>query len=298
MTTLPNNIDSNSLFITTQPNSNQEARNSIFQGKVLHLSSTASSRLLVDTVYELLYKNLGQNPRKAERTMSESDFFRVMGAIRKELYTSSAYHQLLRDCIADLGFDNEHVAFDPLRLRIINHDGHENPLAAPVYYPHRDIWYGHPASLITWWIPLDDLLPEETFYFYPDKFQVPVPNSSHIFDYQTWVSKGWDLKIGWQRVAEEDRLQYPGVIGDPERGTSVGFSCTRGDNILFAGAHFHATRPQSLHKTRFSLDFRVVDLRDIETGNHAPSVDDNSTGKALVDYIQPGQITWTNSTVV
>ena len=59
-------------------------------------------------------------------------------------------------------------AFDPLRLRIIKGDGHHNPAAKAVYYPHRDTWYGHPQALIVGWLPLDDLREDETFVFFPD----------------------------------------------------------------------------------------------------------------------------------
>ena len=80
------------------------------------------------------------------------------------------------------------VAFDPLRLRIIQGGGHHNPAARAVYYPHRDTWYGHPQSLVVGWIPLDDLREEETFVFFPDYLRRAAPNDSEIFDYDAWVA--------------------------------------------------------------------------------------------------------------
>ena len=55
------------------------------------------------------------------------------------------------------GYDLGAVAFDPPRIRAVIHDGHLNPRAAAVYGGHRDTWYGHPAILVTWWVPLHDL---------------------------------------------------------------------------------------------------------------------------------------------
>jgi hypothetical protein len=271
---------------------NKALREDLYRGDVFLTEATEASKKLIDLVHEVLHRELGNEPRRAERLLGPEEFFVCMGKIRKEIYTQQRFHRAVRSCISALGFDNDFVAFDPARLRIINHDGHHNPLAAAVYYPHRDTWYGHPSSLITWWIPLDDLSAEETFWFYPEKFDCAVPNSSLIFDYDEWVSKGWDFRIGWQKVSHHHRLEYPGVIGSPDRGSPVPFSCTKAQNLLFSGAHFHATRPQSFGRTRYSLDFRIVDMRDVQSGRGAPSVDDQSRGSAVEDYIQPGKIEW------
>ena len=283
------------IFQTKLPNTNQQTRDLLYQGTVFQCSATEASNQLVLMVYEVLHKVLGTKPRNAERKTTPEKFFSQMGIIRKEIYTHPRFHKAVRSCIEALGFDNNYIAFDPARLRIINHDGHHNPLASAVYYPHRDIWYGHPKSLITWWIPLDSLIHEETFCFYPEFFHIPVKNSSAIFDYDEWVSKGWDLKIGWQKVSKEHRNQYPSISQDILSEETIGFSCQKGENLLFAGANLHRTLPQSLGRTRFSLDFRIVDMRDFQANKGAPSLDDHSKGSAVRDYIQPGCTTWNSA---
>ena len=275
-----------------RPHLNYTIREKLYEGTIFQCPATEASHQLVHMVYEVLFQSLGEAPRTIERKCTPEEFFTKMGLVRKEIYTQPRFHKAVRKCIEALGFDNQHIAFDPARLRIINHDGHHNPLAAAVYYPHRDIWYGHPKSLITWWIPLDSLIQEETFCFYPDFFHAPVANSSEIFDYEEWVSKGWDLKIGWQKVSQEHRNQYPSISQDISEAKSIGFSCQKGENILFSGAHLHRTLPQSLGRTRFSLDFRIVDTRDFNENKGAPCLDDNSKGNAVRDYIQPGCTTW------
>jgi len=174
-----------------------------------------------------------------------------------------------------------------LRLRVIQHRGHHNPLAAPVYHPHRDTWYAHPPALIAWWVPLDDLAPHETFEFYPDRFRAPVDNDSEIFDYGDWVRDGWELKIGWQKLSAGIDAKYPHARAGIDRGRAVGFACHAADNLVFSGAQFHATLPQATGRTRFSLDFRIVDLDDHRAGLGAPNTDNRSRGSALVDYVQP-----------
>ena len=170
---------------------------------------------------------------------------------------------------------------------MVLHRGHDNPLAAPVYHPHRDTWYAHPRALIAWSIPLDDLAADETFVFYPERFRAPVDNDSETFDYGDWVRDGWELKIGWQKARSGVEARYPRAAPGADGGRAVGFACRTGDNLVFSGAQFHATLPQAAGRTRFSLDFRIVDLDDHAAGLGAPDVDNRSRGSSLADYVQP-----------
>lgn len=262
-------------------------REALYAGDVFLLGATEASKALGDAAREDLRARLGEHPRQAQLDLPAEEFFAHMKALRRALYTEARYHEHVRHVIAGLGWSPDEVAFDPLRLRIVNHLGHEDPRARPVYYPHRDVWYGHPHSLVTWWIPLDDLAPEETFVFYPERFDQPVPNDSERFEYRAWTKDGWDLKIGWQKRDDGLNADYVGVVGAPDPGPELGFDCKADDNLLFAGAHFHATRPQALGRTRFSLDFRVVHLEEHAAGQGAPNVDDRSRGSALPDYVHP-----------
>ncbi|MBM4291351.1 MAG: hypothetical protein FJ138_07895 [Deltaproteobacteria bacterium] len=271
----------------------RQTLDALYAGEVLHAPPTAASRALVDAARAALRAALGDEPRRAHARLSAAAFFEAIGRLRRELYLGEPFHALTRGCMEALGFSRERFAFDPARLRVISHDGHLTPAAAPVYYPHRDVWYGHPACLVTWWVPLDDLEERETFVFYPEELSRPVPNDSEVFDYDEWTRRGWDLKIGWQDVESGLRARYPQHLGPPPRvEEGVGFSCARADNLLFAGAHFHQTRPQSLGTTRFSLDFRVVEVGDHAAGRGAPRVDDRSVGDAVGDYVPAGAVTW------
>lgn len=274
------------------PPSNDATRQALYAGEVFLTAPTEASSRLVAAVRADIEDVLGPDPRRAQLRLDPPVFFAKVGALRRLLYLGDRYHALSREVMAGMGFDPAQMAFDPLRARVILHAGHEDPRAAAVYYPHRDIWYGHPPGLINWWIPLDDLEAAETFEFYPDYFHRPIPNDSEIFDYDAWVAQGWSLKIGWQDRDAGLQAKYPGIIGSPPLGPRVGFACEAGANLLFAGAHLHATRPQSFGRSRFSVEFRAVHLGDHAAGRAAPRIDDRSRGTALNDYIHPGQVNW------
>ena len=276
-----------SFVVRARPREDADLRRAIYDGTVFLLPATDASHALVDLARTRLVQDLGDDPRGAHARMSDEDLFVRIGRLRRELYLEDHAQALLRDMAASAGFPRHETAFDPARLRVIAHGASENPRAAPVYYAHRDTWYAHPSSVVTIWTALDDLGPEETFVFYPERFRTPVANDSSIFDYDAWVARGWSLKIGWQDREASSKARYPQVLGAEDYGPAEGFACERGEILLFSGAHFHRTLPQSRGRTRFSLDARLVHLGDHALGLGAPNVDGRSTGSALPDYVQP-----------
>ena len=265
-------------------------RSAIYAGDVFLAPPTDASQRLVAAARAGLAEALACAPdevRDVPQQISNDELFARIGTLRKQLYLEPRFHEAIRDVIAAFDLDPARIAFDPLRLRVIRHRGHENPLAAPVYHPHRDTWYSHPPALIAWWIPLDDLAEHETFVFYPDRFAAAVDNDSEVFDYGDWVRDGWELKIGWQKLSAGIEARYPRAALGVDGGRAIGFSCRAGENLVFSGAHFHATLPQATGRTRYSLDFRIVDLDDHAAGLGAPNIDNRSRGSALRDYVQP-----------
>ena len=274
---------------TERPASSAAMRQALYHGDLFRLPATAASRCLIADAVACLKDEVGDNPREAQFRFSDEDYFQRIGRLRKHLYTDALFHSHVRTLLTEHDFGSTRCAFDPMRLRVVTHKGYENPRAAPIYYAHRDTWYAHSQAEITWWIPLHDVTAEETFVFYPDWFSRPVPNNSEQFDYDAWTRNGASLRIGWQDRNHGATHLYPGLIGDFEPGREVCFAASAGEIVLFAGSHFHQTRKNGTGRTRFSLDFRTVDLDDHTAGIGAPNVDIRSTGSALVDYLQsPG----------
>jgi len=94
------------------------------------------------------------------------------------------------------------------------------------------------------------------------------------------------LRIGWQNPEHGRTHTYPGQVGEFNPGREVGFAAAAGDLVMFAGAHFHQTRKNATGRTRFSLDFRTVNLEDHKAGVGAPNADNRSTGCSAKDYVR------------
>lgn len=259
----------------------------IYAGALFHVGPSPASLALVDAVHELLAGEFGAgDPRFAQARMEDGAFFDAIGRIRRTLYTEPRFHRHVLDIVTAAGFDPAEVAFDPVRLRVVSHDGHHNPRAAPLYYAHRDTWFALSQATVAWWIAMHDMPEEQTFEIYPEWFQRPIANSSEGFDYDAWAVDTRSLKIGWQDRDAGRVVHYSGALGELAPNVRIPLAANRGDNVVFSGAHLHQTRGHSAGHTRFSLDFRLVRLADHEAGKGPRNVDNRSRGSATRDYVR------------
>jgi hypothetical protein len=273
-------------FHTELPANDLSLRERLFAGDVFLKPADAASKALTQHVIRLMQERLEmEDIRQAHEKWSAEQLFERLGGLRRVVYLEEQFHEHVRAVAEACGLDRSKIAFDPIRLRVVQPGGHRNPLAAPVYYPHRDTWYAHPQCMMVWWVPLHDLEPEETFVFYPDRLAQPVANDSEIFDYAEWIKDGPALKIGWQKRDSGITAKYPGSLETEMPAFAEGFSCKAGEQLIFSGAHYHRTLPHDLQRTRYSLDFRIVHLDDEAAGRGAPNADNRSRGSTLKDYV-------------
>ena len=56
--------------------------------------------------------------------------------------------------------------------------------------------------------------------------------------------------------------------------------------MMFSGNQLHSTVPNTSGQTRFSIDFRTVNIGDVRTRREAPNVDSECTGTSLRDFLR------------
>ncbi len=59
-----------------------------------------------------------------------------------------------------------------------------------------------------------------------------------------------------------------------------------GGVMLFSGNQLHSTVPNTSGRTRFSIDFRTVNLDDVRSRREAPNFDSECTGTTLRDFLR------------
>lgn len=259
----------------------------LYRGELYKLPSEPSAQALVDAVYHLLVDSFQiEDIHQVHAQLSEQQFFKAMKHIRKHLFDEQRFIALLKHCFVSLNFKPGEIAFEPLRLRAIRHNGHLNPRAKAVYYPHRDTWYGHGQSTVVGWLPLHDQQAHQTFEIFPECLDQAVANNSEVFNYDEWRQAGSEKKIGWQNQNTGLHAVYPQALEPVTTGKGLRFCANRAERVFFSAAHFHKTLQQVRHITRFSVDFRFVYLPHVQRGLGAVNADARARGSALQDYIR------------
>lgn len=267
-------------LIIRNPNYNSiECKNLIFQGKILLFENCKSVKSLRNFAVSFLKENLKtEDLQSFEHIVSMDEFYKILSLLKKEFSNLKETQFFIKDILKELNFSIENTYFDLIRLRSITSYLHSIEDAKPAFAIHRDTWYANPETQINWWIPLFDVDERNTFAFYPKYFSESVKNNSHEFDYSAWNRTG-----GFQSISESKTRIFPELKEEIDLCEELKISCRASDLLVFSASHLHGTKPNTTRQTRFSLDFRTVDITD-KIG--AINVDNDSKGSILKDMIQ------------
>jgi hypothetical protein len=123
--------------------------------------------------------------------------------------------------------------------------------------------------------------------FHPEYFHKPVQNSSAGYDYEEWNKTGRAQAA--KQVKKETRKQ-PQPEEPLQLEPDVRVVTPPGGTLIFSAAQLHSTVPNTTSRTRFSIDFRTVNLDDLIEGVAAPNVDSECTGTTLRDFLRASDL--------
>lgn len=152
-----------------------------------------------------------------------------------------------------------------------------------VFHPHRDTWYSARYSQLNWWIPIYPVVPESVMAFHPHYWTNPVRNGSSRYNDYDWdrASRPAAAKHVKTDTRDQPKPEEP-VQLDPQ----VRVVPEAGGVMLFSGNPLHSTVPNTSGRTRFSIDFRTVNIDDVVARREAPNVDSEGTGRSLRDFLR------------
>ena len=113
------------------------------------------------------------------------------------------------------------------------------------------------------------------------------PNSSADYDYEEWNRTGRQQAA--KQVKKETRKQ-PQPTSPSSSSPTYASSRPPGGLLVFSAAQLHSTVPNTTDRTRFSIDFRTVNLDDLVEGVAAANVDSECTGTTLGDYMRASDL--------
>jgi hypothetical protein len=263
---------------------NDERRRLVFAGELLVQAAGAATLALADHAIAMAGEALAPyDPRHAQDSLRVEEFVARVGPLKSRFTNDLRTKELVRDVLASFGCDLDATYFDVPRLRVVPHGGYLTSGVSYAYKAHRDIWYSSPTAQVNWWMPVFPVTADRAMSFFPEYWSTPVPNSSSDFDYAEWCRVGRQLATS--QIGEDTR-RHPLPLAPVDTASELRIAGTKGDMLQFSASHLHSTADNVSGQTRFSIDFRTVDLADLRAGRGAPAIDNQCRGTTLGDFIR------------
>jgi len=258
----------------------QLLRQRIYNGALVILTDMPSVRELVEYAREQLVDLFRPyDPERAHEHIDKMEMAKLLGTWKPRFIHAPRSRDLVCNIIEEAGFGVDGTHFDLPKPRTSFPVGHLTTGIAYAFPWHRDVWYSAPAQQINWWLPVFAVREDNSIRFEPQKFDQVVSNNSDDFDYY--------------RI-NADRLNTASQISNERQARPAALNFTPVDDLvvvpapgavmLFSGAQLHASVPNASGTARFSIDFRTVDVADLNAGLGAPLVDVSCTGTAIRDF--------------
>ena len=272
-----------------------ERRSLLYNGAIVLLSPNEATGELCGFAREMLCDAFaGAHPQTAQHGVPKQEFASLIAEVKSEFINHPRSRELLRNALLSLGCDVDRTYYDAPRLRVsMSVDslaaGTVPATARPPFGIrglHRDTWYSAPMGQLNFWLPVFPVEPDNALAFHVGYFEEPVSNSSATYDHQDWNQKRRTTE-----VANTDKLNKEATRGLPRALEQIEMARTVvpvppvGGVINFSGQHLHSTVVNNSGRTRYSIDFRTVNVDDAIAGRGAPNVDAACTGSAFGDFI-------------
>jgi len=264
--------------------SDLERRRLLFSGEYLVQSASPATKALAVHAQSMIRAAFApMDPENAQEGVSVADFIERVAPLKSAFTNHQRTKELIRDVLTEYGCDLKRTYFDVPRMRVVPHSGFLSAGVSYAYKAHRDTWYASPHAQVNYWMPIFAVTPERSMSMFPEYWDQPVANSSQDFDYDEWCRVVFFNEIV---KTEIDTRKHPLPLAPVETRSDTRICGTPGDMFMFSAAHLHSTAPNTSGKTRFSMDFRTLNLDDIEAGHAAPNVDCRATGSTLGDFLR------------
>jgi hypothetical protein len=275
--------------IYLDPAVNDEKRRlQLYSGDLFAFSAGESATKLAELARELSETAFApHDPQVAQESMPAERYVEILAALKPKFIHHPRAKELIAGLLSELGCDIERTYFDVPRLRTMAHGEYLKAGLAYQFHAHRDTWFSAPHQQLNWWLPVYEIESENSMAFHPQYFDKPVRNSSAGYDYEEWSKTGRQQAA--KQVQKETRKQ-PQAEEPLELDPDVRVVTPPGGTLIFSAAQLHSTVPNTTSRTRFSIDFRTVNLDDLIEGVAAPNVDSECTGTNLRDFLRASDL--------
>lgn len=264
-------------------------RQQLYRGQLFVYSPCPSSTALCAFAKEMIQEAFAPlDPREAQYSLPIEKYVAILAELKPAFIHHPKSKQFIQGLLSEVGCDRGKTYFDVPRMRTATHGDYLTSGIAYAFHPHRDTWYSAPFCQINWWIPVYDIESENSMAIHPRYWSQPVRNGSRDYNYDQWNRES--RKTAAQHIKTDTRKQ-PRPEEPIELDPHIRIITKVGGILLFSAAHLHSTVPNTSGRTRFSIDFRTVDIDDVAARVGAPNIDSACTGTTMRDYLRGTDLT-------
>ncbi|MFI1890184.1 hypothetical protein [Streptomyces jumonjinensis] len=257
-------------------------RRHLYDGQIFLFTPTATTTALCDFAAQLIEDAFAPlAPATAQFEMPVERFVEIFAPLKPRYMHHPETRRLLRQVFADFGCDPEQTFFDVPKLRGVTSNDYLTAGVGYAHPPHRDTWWSAPLAQLNWWMPIYGIESENSFAFHPRSWSEGMKNHSEDFNYYEWNAVG-RAQAARHTHTDNRKQPHPPANFDPE--PQLRFVVPRGGLVVFSSAQLHSTVRNTSGRTRFSTDFRTVNLADLRAGLGAPNIDSQPQGTSLRDF--------------
>ena len=264
--------------------SDAERRKNLYAGQLYVASASPNAKKLIEHAQQMIEEAFAPHtPSTAQDHMEVEEYAAVLTDLKPAFIHHPKSKEFVAGLLTDLGADPEKTYFDVPRMRTATSNDYLTTGIAYAFHPHRDTWYSAPQAQLNWWLPIYPVESGNVMAFHSHHWDNPIKNSSRDYNYYEWnrTSRG----DAGKHIKKDTRKQ-PKPEEEPQLDPQVRVVTPPGGVLTFSAAHLHSTVPNDTGSTRFSIDFRTVNLDDLESGDGAPNLDSQCTGTTLRDYLR------------
>ena len=259
----------------------EDLRQRLYSGDLIILTRLTALAEFVDYMREELAALFApHDPEHVHEYIDPAEMAKVLGDWKPRWIHAARSQDLVRAIITEAGFAAEYTHYDVPKPRTSFPVGHLTTGIAFAFPWHRDVWYSAPAQQINWWLPVFPVRETNAMGFDLANHARAVPNTSGDFDYYANNAH----RLSTAKSVGKEAQSRPGAI-DHTPDLEVIPVPAPGQVLLFSGAQLHKSIPNTSGLARYSVDFRTVDTRDLQTGHGAVLADAHCTGTAIRDFI-------------
>ncbi len=136
-------------------------------------------------------------------------------------------------------------------------------------------------------MPVYDVSEDNAMEFHTEYFNQAITNDCAAYNHYQWNAQHRAAAAANLRA---ESLALPGPTGTVNPFSATVFVTPVGGMLQFSGHHLHSSVPNESGRTRFSIDFRTVDIADIRAGLVARDIDGWCTGSSIRTFVSAADL--------